>query len=218
MLFSDRYNIAEVQYRIDDLVTRLDIEYDAMVSISKFYTEVFGDFAYIFPENFETYFLNVITERLTATEIDVLIMRFVADCTVSELNYVIGNNEEETERELLRIERKCRANIGYNFFIKLLLISEETDGNFEFRPYNLEDLIMIDDEKEAERKIRFNILFTLEELDLSVRAYNCLKRAGYDEDRDFENKTIDDLRAVRNMNTKSLNEIVEKLEEYNIYL
>lgn len=53
---------------------------------------------------------------------------------------------------------------------------------------------------------------TIEELDLSVRSFNCLKRAGAHTVRDLIGKTEDDMMKVRNLGRKSLEEVTEKLE------
>ena len=55
---------------------------------------------------------------------------------------------------------------------------------------------------------------TIEELDLSVRSYNCLKRAGINTIADLLDKTIDDLGKVRNLGKKSIDEIEEKLNNH----
>ena len=52
---------------------------------------------------------------------------------------------------------------------------------------------------------------TIEELDLSVRSFNCLKRAGINTVEDLINKTEDDMMKVRNLGRKSLDEVVNKL-------
>ena len=54
---------------------------------------------------------------------------------------------------------------------------------------------------------------TIEELDLSVRSYNCLKRAGINNVEDLTNKTEEDMMKVRNLGRKSLEEVREKLHE-----
>lgn len=53
---------------------------------------------------------------------------------------------------------------------------------------------------------------TIEELDLSVRSYNCLKRAGIETVGDLIGKTMDDMMKVRNLGKKSLEEVERKLE------
>ena len=52
---------------------------------------------------------------------------------------------------------------------------------------------------------------TIEELDLSVRSFNCLKRAGINTVEDLISKTEEDMMKVRNLGRKSLEEVVAKL-------
>ncbi|MFT8470552.1 DNA-directed RNA polymerase subunit alpha [Oenococcus sp.] len=53
----------------------------------------------------------------------------------------------------------------------------------------------------------------IEELELSVRSFNCLKRAGINTIEDLTNKTLHDMGEVRNLGRKSLEEIIQKLAE-----
>ncbi len=53
---------------------------------------------------------------------------------------------------------------------------------------------------------------TIEELDLSVRSFNCLKRAGINTVEDLISKSEDDMMKVRNLGRKSLDEVKEKLQ------
>jgi DNA-directed RNA polymerase subunit alpha len=59
---------------------------------------------------------------------------------------------------------------------------------------------------------------TIEDLDLSVRSYNCLKRAGIHTVEDLTKKTEEDMLKVRNLGKKSLDEVIFKLESYNLKL
>ncbi len=59
---------------------------------------------------------------------------------------------------------------------------------------------------------------TIEELDLSVRSYNCLKRASIHTVEDLTKKTEDDMLKVRNLGKKSLDEVIFKLESYGLKL
>ena len=59
---------------------------------------------------------------------------------------------------------------------------------------------------------------SIEELDLSVRSYNCLKRAGINTVEDLANKTEDDMMKVRNLGRKSLEEVLGKLKELGLQL
>jgi len=59
---------------------------------------------------------------------------------------------------------------------------------------------------------------TIEELDLSVRSFNCLKRAGINTVEDLINKSEEDMMKVRNLGRKSLDEVVEKLNSLGFQL
>ena len=69
------------------------------------------------------------------------------------------------------------------------------------------------------KKIKEKVLeMTIEELDLSVRSYNCLKRAGINTVQELANKTEEDMMKVRNLGRKSLEEVKHKLEELGLGL
>ena len=57
---------------------------------------------------------------------------------------------------------------------------------------------------------------TIDELDLSVRSYNCLKRAGLNTVAELAAKSEEEMIKVRNLGKKSLKEIKEKLEALNL--
>ena len=59
---------------------------------------------------------------------------------------------------------------------------------------------------------------TIEELDLSVRSFNCLKRAGIDTVEDLINRTEEDMIKVRNLGRKSLEEVIQKLNSLGLCL
>jgi len=59
---------------------------------------------------------------------------------------------------------------------------------------------------------------TIEELDLSVRSYNFLKRAGINTVQELANKSEEDMMKVRNLGRKSLEEVKHKLEELGLGL
>ena len=63
-----------------------------------------------------------------------------------------------------------------------------------------------------------NLEKTIEELDLSVRSFNCLKRAGINTVEDLINKTEEELMKVRNLGRKSLEEVIHKLESLGFSL
>ncbi|WP_088044539.1 DNA-directed RNA polymerase subunit alpha [Bacillus sp. EAC] len=75
--------------------------------------------------------------------------------------------------------------------------------------------IMVEKEEDQKDKV---LEMTIEELDLSVRSYNCLKRAGINTVQELANKTEEDMMKVRNLGRKSLEEVKHKLEELGLGL
>ena len=69
--------------------------------------------------------------------------------------------------------------------------------------------IMVEKDDKGKEKV---LEMTIEELDLSVRSFNCLKRAGINTVEDLINKSEDDMMKVRNLGRKSLEEVIDKLE------
>ncbi len=59
---------------------------------------------------------------------------------------------------------------------------------------------------------------TIEDLDMSVRSFNCLKRAGIDTVEDLINRTEEDMIKVRNLGKKSLEEVIQKLHSFGLDL
>ena len=59
---------------------------------------------------------------------------------------------------------------------------------------------------------------SIDELELSVRSYNCLKRAGINTVKELTNKTPDEMMKVRNLGRKSLEEVLAKLKELDLQL
>lgn len=73
--------------------------------------------------------------------------------------------------------------------------------------------IMVEKEETHKEKM---LEMTIEELDLSVRSYNCLKRAGINTVQELTDKSDADMMKVRNLGRKSLEEIQHKLQELNL--
>lgn len=76
------------------------------------------------------------------------------------------------------------------------------------------EIMVVKDEKGKERALEM----TIEELDLSVRSFNCLKRAGINTVEDLVSKTEDEMMKVRNLGRKSLEEVIEKLHSLGFKL
>ena len=75
--------------------------------------------------------------------------------------------------------------------------------------------VMIDKEEGGKEKV---LEMSIDELELSVRSYNCLKRAGINTVEELTNKTSEDMMKVRNLGRKSLEEVLMKLKELGLEL
>lgn len=75
--------------------------------------------------------------------------------------------------------------------------------------------IMVEKEDDKKEKV---LDMTIEELDLSVRSYNCLKRAGINTVEELTQRTVEDMMKVRNLGKKSLEEVEQKLAALDLSL
>lgn len=75
--------------------------------------------------------------------------------------------------------------------------------------------IMVEKEEGKKEKV---LEMSIEELDLSVRSYNCLKRAGINTVEDLANKTEEEMMKVRNLGRKSLEEVLNKMADLGLAL
>ena len=73
--------------------------------------------------------------------------------------------------------------------------------------------IMVEREETKKEKV---LEMTIEELEMSVRSFNCLKRAGIDTVEDLTNRTEEDMIKVRNLGKKSLEEVIQKLHSLGL--
>ena len=73
---------------------------------------------------------------------------------------------------------------------------------------------LAEDEDKKEKVLEM----TIEELDFSVRSYNCLKRAGINTVQELAQKSLEDMMKVRNLGKKSLEEVEKKLKDLGLSL
>jgi len=73
--------------------------------------------------------------------------------------------------------------------------------------------VMVEKEESKKEKV---LEMPIEDLELSVRSYNCLKRAGISTVQDLANKTEADMMKVRNLGKKSLDEVTNKLHSLEL--
>ena len=80
---------------------------------------------------------------------------------------------------------------------------------------DLSEKVMIEKEDNDKEKV---LEMNIDELELSVRSYNCLKRAGINTVEELCNRTSEDMMKVRNLGRKSLEEVLAKLKELGLQL
>lgn len=78
---------------------------------------------------------------------------------------------------------------------------------------DMDILVKTDDDKQQQI-----LSMKIEDMDLSVRSYNCLKRANIHTVEDLIRKNEDEMLKVRNLGRKSLDEVIQKLESYGLSL
>ena len=78
-----------------------------------------------------------------------------------------------------------------------------------------EGMILVKNEDDKQQQV---LAMAIEDMDLSVRSYNCLKRANIHTVEDLTKKTEEEMLKVRNLGRKSLDEVILKLESYGLSL
>ena len=138
---------------------------------------------------------------------------------VSKVNYTVENVRvgQYTDREQLAVEVLTNGTIRPESAVSLAakimndLLSLFIDLSEEAKNT---DIIVEKEENKKEKVLEM----TIEELDLSVRSYNCLKRAGINNVEDLANKSEEDMMKVRNLGRKSLEEVINKLNQLGLCL
>ncbi len=138
-------------------------------------------------------------------------------CT--KVNYVVDNTRvgQVTDFDRLTIEVWTDGSIAPEEAISLgaKILSDHLNLFINLNDKARQTEILVEKGEPARDKV---LEMTIEELDLSVRSYNCLKRAGINTVEELTNKTEDDMMKVRNLGRKSLEEVVQKLEAMGLSL
>lgn len=95
------------------------------------------------------------------------------------------------------------------------VLSEHLNLFIDLSDTALQAEVMIEKENDAQEKV---LEMSIDELELSVRSYNCLKRAGINTVAELINRTPEDMMKVRNLGRKSLEEVLAKLKELGLQL
>ncbi len=131
---------------------------------------------------------------------------------VKKVNYLVENTRvgQETDFDKLILEIWTNGTIKPDEAISLgaKILSEHLNLFIDLSEQAKHTEIMVEKEETKKEKV---LEMTVEELDLSVRSYNCLKRAGINTVEDLISKTEEDMMKVRNLGRKSLEEVLQKL-------
>jgi len=136
---------------------------------------------------------------------------------VRKVNYVVENTRvgQITDYDKLILELWTTGSINPVEALSLAakILSEHLMLFVNLSETVSEAEIMVEKEEESKDKI---LEMNIEELDLSVRSYNCLKRAGINTVQELIKKTPEDMMKVRNLGKKSLEEVQQKLAALNL--
>ena len=137
---------------------------------------------------------------------------------VTKVNYTIENTRvgQITDYDRLVLEVWTNGSVSARSAVSLSakIMSEHLSLFVNLAEDNeVTEEVWRGDSNESKEKI---LNMTIEELDLSVRSFNCLKRAGINTVYDLINRSPDDMMRVRNLGKKSLEEVIVKLESFGL--
>ena len=138
---------------------------------------------------------------------------------VKKVNYYVGNTRvgQNIDYDKLTIEVETNGTLSAREVISLSgkLIKDHI-GLFVDLVESMSEMdLLVSREEDKQTKV---LEMTIEDMDLSVRSYNCLKRAGISTIADLTKKSESDLAKVKNLGKRSLDEVSAKLESYGLSL
>jgi len=135
------------------------------------------------------------------------------------VNYSVENTRvgNITDYDKLIMEVRTDGTISAKEAVSLAakILNEHLNLFVELSDEGRKTEIMVEREENIKEKV---LEMTIEELDMSVRSFNCLKRAGIDTVEDLTNRTEEDMIKVRNLGKKSLEEVIQKLQSLGLSL
>ena len=136
---------------------------------------------------------------------------------VKKVNFFVENTRvgQITDYDKLTIELWTDGSLLPHEALSLAakVMTEHLDLFIDLSEATRNTEIMVEKEESKKEKV---LEMTIEELDLSVRSYNCLKRAAITTVEDLTNKTEDEMMKVRNLGRKSLEEVTNKLHSLGL--
>ena len=138
---------------------------------------------------------------------------------VTKVNYTVESTrvEQSIDFDKLTIEVTTDGTVSAKEIISLAakIINDHMRLFVELVDNMDEQSILVSQDDDKAQKV---LEMSIEDLDLSVRSYNCLKRANIHTVEDLTKRTEEDMLKVRNLGRKSLEEVVKKLEDLGLSL
>jgi len=138
---------------------------------------------------------------------------------VLKVNYTVSNTRvgNITDYDKLELDVTTNGTIDAKEAVSLAskILNEHLNLFIELSDEAKNTEILVDRPETKKEKV---LEMAIEELDLSVRSFNCLKRANIDTVEDLTNRTEEDMIKVRNLGKKSLEEVIQKLQSLGLSL
>ena len=138
---------------------------------------------------------------------------------VERVNLTVENTRvgQITDFDKLTLDVYTNGTLGPDEAVSLAakVLSEHLNSFIDLSDAASNVEVMNDKEPDTTKKV---LEMNIDELELSVRSYNCLKRAGINTVEELCNKTSEDMMKVRNLGRKSLDEVLAKLKELGLSL
>lgn len=136
---------------------------------------------------------------------------------VERVNVTVENTRvgQQTDFDKLTLDVTTNGTIGPDEAVSLAakVLSEHLSVFIDLSENAKTAEVMVEKEDDKKDKV---LEMTIDELELSVRSFNCLKRAGINTVAELCSKTPEEMMKVRNLGRKSLEEVVEKLKELGL--
>ena len=136
---------------------------------------------------------------------------------VERVNVTIENTRvgQITDYDKLTLDVNTNGTLAPDEAVSLAakVLSEHLNLFIDLSENGSNAVVMVEKENDEKEKV---LEMSIDELELSVRSYNCLKRAGINTVEELTNKTPDDMMKVRNLGRKSLEEVLAKLKELGL--
>ena len=145
--------------------------------------------------------IDALFSPVTAVSYDVEATRVEQSIDYDKLTITVETNATSTPRKVISLAAKIMSD-HMKLFITLVDEMENVD-------------ILVNKDDNEQQKALF---MSIEELELSVRPLNCLKRAGIFTVEDLVKRSEEDMLKVRNLGRKSLDEVIKKLESFGLGL